>query len=1181
MDPSTPLLDRTNELSRLDRAWEKARSRQPVFVFVSGGAGVGKTTLVNGWVGQCRPTVHLKIDFSGNYGATTSALVEAFQTIMERLAGDSPRWKSDLVLSLGRDGSGIREVFPGFPGNSWFTPSAVLLDGEQLSRRFLHLLKSLLDAWSRCYGTILLTVENWHLADGNIQHLVLNCFQAHLALLCIATSRQAGGAENVPKEWSMTEIALAPFPQAEVRRWIARLFKSETNQRLAFLSDLCEHANGNPLHLKEILSVASEPHGSEVVAVPIDAWFDRKIRDLDPETRSFLEAGAILGSAFLASTALECAGLNRNAGLMVAEGIQRMLLARSGAVCTWVHDLIREAVLRSIDAKLRALVSWKAAIHILWREEPTTEQILMFPGYLRAGHGAAPVTAETRLKAEQLLWKSAVMMRRRLNHSGASDALSLLRSLAEEQGLRVSDETWEVSAEIAFERGDVIEAIAFLGKMSRISSPVLRIKKDLILCRSFYVTRDLAGILRRMSSFSRVLWPARILAFFGSSVTGFASTILLPLLLARMRRAAPRRMSHRRELNDHLYIALVFFAFQHDYRLSAALGVVFAARSMIMTPSFNMPMAGVVIGMFGNLPRFAARLSSILAQVSRAKQSDFGNPSWKDRFDFLYNLFYVHQISGVSAAMTALQQMILPGRQILDPEVEILVKFNVIALYFWADMSMGILQQEILASADAAMASGNFGLESVFRSFGNLVKNAFEGDEKPWFLYKDPMQEQRLFNAWEDAKEFFVASGLRFRQAFFALLVGHRDDALSHVRLADPLPHDTSYWVPRIFDSYTACIAGLAGRKTTTIKVPYAILKATVRRNPREFQPYLTHVDAERARKEGMRDSALRLYQEARADFQRLQRPVLAALVDWRTGDLFWEEGDREIAQAYFGRAQKGFADCGMNSSVNAIHSQYALEAPHSSGKERVGQEYMTAAMGLHRLTVLGKLAAETAREIKSLNNNVRASCEVIQKGLTSLGAEADISSAAGHIEPTLRSIQESVARIDAYLRQFRMTDQEPVVPTPQRIDLGGVIRSTVEAMSPVIGRFTRNFHLEPAPPDASILGQAEQIDQVVMNLILNACESLPGVDRRVSLAWTSGGDDHFVSFRVTDEGRGIPSDILPRVTEPFFTTKGEQGGTGLGLALCARIVEAHGGSLRIESETGVGTTVTVAFPRA
>jgi signal transduction histidine kinase len=1176
-----PLLDRSEELSRLDRAWDTANSNQAVLVFVSGGAGIGKTTFLDEWVARSHPNVRLTMDFAGNYGATTSALIESFQAVLDELVQDHVRWKEDLLEGLGREGSGIREVFPGFAGNTWFQPAAMLLDGEQLNRRFLQLLKSLLSVWSRCYGTVLITVENWHLAEAPLQGLLLQLSQDQIPLLCVATSREPLIRREAAQKWHVIEIALAAFSHGEVRKWIAGLFPDENTPRREFLTELCEHARGNPLHLQEILRVESRQQTSEMVRVSLESWLDRRVRDLEAPMRRFLEAGAILGSAFLASTALECAGLDRGLSLLVAEGVQRRFVWKSEQDCAWVHDLIRDAVLRSIEPTFLSAVSWRAVMHIVRQQFPTTEQILMLPTYFRMGRGSSTISAEIRGRIVQLVTRSSMQMRRMLNHSGARETLALLREFIAEQGLNVADGIWMLSAQVAFEGGDVAESIVFLRKLGRNLPPVLRIQKELMLCRSFYVTRDLAGIFARINSFSRVWWPAKALGFFGSSAAGFMSMLLLPLLFSRMKNFSPRRVSRKRDLMEHLHIAMVFFAFQHDHSLSSAIGLVFALRSILLKPSFNLPMAGVVIGMFGNLPRMATRLSCKLAQVSRTRQSGSGNAFWNDRFEFVYHLFYAHQFVGVKSAMASLGRMNSTGSRVFDPEVEVLVKFNLIALYFWSDASMQALSHEILSDADLAMKNHNPGLESVFRAFGTIVANMCTSEGVPYFPFKDPADEQRLFKAWNDAKEYFVASGLRIRQAFFALLVGDHREARGYVESAEAVRRDTSYWVPRIFDSYTECIAKLLAVGSDSIWVPYGILKSTVTRNPRQFRPYLTHVDAERARKKGLRDAALRLYQKAREDFHRLERPVLAALVDWRTGDLFWEESDREIARAYLARAQRGFAGCGMSSSVNAIRSKYGLEAPSAPIQEGKPEEYLTAALRLHRLTLLGKLAAETAREIRDLNHSARVSADFLQKDLAALRTREDLASAIEHVAPTLRVIQESSAKIDLYLDQFHLAGGEPSTSAGTMVNLGDVIQAAVEVMARVIRTYTRKFHNGLVPRRVFIRGEAFQIDQVVMNLILNACESLPGTDHGVTLEWASDPDDHLVGFRVADQGRGIPADILPRVTEPFFTTKRDRGGTGLGLALCKRIVESHKGSLRIDSQPGVGSTVTVLFPRA
>jgi signal transduction histidine kinase len=106
----------------------------------------------------------------------------------------------------------------------------------------------------------------------------------------------------------------------------------------------------------------------------------------------------------------------------------------------------------------------------------------------------------------------------------------------------------------------------------------------------------------------------------------------------------------------------------------------------------------------------------------------------------------------------------------------------------------------------------------------------------------------------------------------------------------------------------------------------------------------------------------------------------------------------------------------------------------------------------------------------------------------------------------------------------------------------------------------------------------ATELTQVLINLISNAAQALLArarPDGRVRV--TARNDDALVTFHIQDDGVGMAPEVLARVGTPFFTTR--QGGIGLGLAQCQRLVGKSGGSFRIDSQPGVGTTVTFALP--
>jgi signal transduction histidine kinase len=104
------------------------------------------------------------------------------------------------------------------------------------------------------------------------------------------------------------------------------------------------------------------------------------------------------------------------------------------------------------------------------------------------------------------------------------------------------------------------------------------------------------------------------------------------------------------------------------------------------------------------------------------------------------------------------------------------------------------------------------------------------------------------------------------------------------------------------------------------------------------------------------------------------------------------------------------------------------------------------------------------------------------------------------------------------------------------------------------------------------------QIQSVLLNLYNNAIDACKeGESPRIDIAVTHRADEQMVELRVTDHGRGIPVDILPRMFEPRFTTK--KSGHGLGLANCRTIIQNHGGTITVDSTAGVSTTFTVKLP--
>jgi polar amino acid transport system substrate-binding protein len=136
-----------------------------------------------------------------------------------------------------------------------------------------------------------------------------------------------------------------------------------------------------------------------------------------------------------------------------------------------------------------------------------------------------------------------------------------------------------------------------------------------------------------------------------------------------------------------------------------------------------------------------------------------------------------------------------------------------------------------------------------------------------------------------------------------------------------------------------------------------------------------------------------------------------------------------------------------------------------------------------------------------------------------------------------------------------------------------------VTMTDPLIQRSTGNVRIDYAPALPLTTGNAQQLEQVVINLITNACQSLADTSGEIRIKTYSSRETGEVGVIVKDSGSGIKEADLKHIMDPFFTTKRDKGGTGLGLSVSYNIVKSHGGSLVLTSEPNRGTKAKVALP--
>jgi PAS domain S-box-containing protein len=245
------------------------------------------------------------------------------------------------------------------------------------------------------------------------------------------------------------------------------------------------------------------------------------------------------------------------------------------------------------------------------------------------------------------------------------------------------------------------------------------------------------------------------------------------------------------------------------------------------------------------------------------------------------------------------------------------------------------------------------------------------------------------------------------------------------------------------------------------------------------------------------------------------------------------------------------------------------------------------------RLATLGTLMSEIGHEINNPNNyirlnsqnlialwkDMRAALDSIAKARTDLEFQGiPYETAAGMVEELLNGVVDGSRRIEKLLidlRDFARGD-EGVLDQP--VDLNVTVRSAIAIIGDFVRNSTHHFSFIGEPELPRVQGNYYQLEQVVINLVNNACHALDSPEKMVGVE-TRTDADGYVALVVKDEGIGIPAENLRHMTDPFFTTRRERGGSGLGLAVTSRIVHNHGGTMHFASVVGSGTTVTILLP--
>ena len=252
-------------------------------------------------------------------------------------------------------------------------------------------------------------------------------------------------------------------------------------------------------------------------------------------------------------------------------------------------------------------------------------------------------------------------------------------------------------------------------------------------------------------------------------------------------------------------------------------------------------------------------------------------------------------------------------------------------------------------------------------------------------------------------------------------------------------------------------------------------------------------------------------------------------------------------------------------------------------------------AMRSARLASLGELAAGIAHEINNPNGVIVHNSPILKEIMNAVipildeygEAHGDfplgrmpysrmrerLQKLPDHIIEASQRIKCIVDDLKDFVREEGRGEQQ------QGADLNLALEAAVRLTANSVKKATHHFHVSYQPDLPLFIGSIQRIEQVIVNLIMNACQALPDTEAAIDISTRFDEKNKTVELSIADQGTGIKSEDLTKVTNPFFTTKRETGGTGLGLSISSRILQEHNGSLHIESFPNKGTTIVITLP--
>lgn len=259
--------------------------------------------------------------------------------------------------------------------------------------------------------------------------------------------------------------------------------------------------------------------------------------------------------------------------------------------------------------------------------------------------------------------------------------------------------------------------------------------------------------------------------------------------------------------------------------------------------------------------------------------------------------------------------------------------------------------------------------------------------------------------------------------------------------------------------------------------------------------------------------------------------------------------------------------------------------------KSRLQQEQLFQAA---KMASVGTLVSGVAHEINNPNTSILLNADILKKmwhqllPLMDRHAAVDPHFTLGgmpyadlkqRIPRLLEDMRDNAGRIRNIVSELKDFARLSPPDLNDSVDINAAVNKACGLTANLIKKSTDHFSVMVGSEIPPFRGNAQKVEQILINLLINACQSLTAREQEILVQTRFDPAGGTVTVEVRDGGRGIPPELLDRIKDPFFTTKQGGGSTGLGLAISEKIIQDHGGKLIFSSTSGKGTTATLQFP--